>query len=141
LRYGRRMSADVAASRDRGILVDSTEYPFVEVRFGRHSDADYDAYFEEMTQIAERPGPRVLLVDCTSSSVPSAAMRRRLVAWNVSHRVRIRESVGGVAFVIPSAVIRGVLTAMLWVQPIEAPYVIVKTRRDGLAACHHWLSL
>src|SRR5690606_802456 len=134
------VSAVAASSGPSGLHVDVSAYPFVDVVIGHYIDDDIEAYFDAMTELVTRPGPHVLLVDCHCATIPSQAMRRRHLAWNAEHRERIRDGVSGIAFVIPSAVIRGVLTAIFWVQPLEAPYVVVKTREEGLAACHHWLS-
>jgi hypothetical protein len=134
------VTARVAAPAGPGFRIDVSAYPFVDVVIERHVEVDLDAYFDEMERVLMRPGPHVLLVDCQRATIPSTTTRRRHLAWNTKHRERIRDRVGGMAFVIPSAVIRGALTALFWMQPLEAPYVVVKTRDEALAACHHWLS-
>ena len=37
----------------------------------------------------------------------------------------------GYAFVIDSAVVRGILTAILWLAPMPAPHVVVSTVEEG----------
>lgn len=134
------MTPRVATAEPKGAFVDTSAYPFVDVVVGPHPGHGVEAYFDEMTQLLVRPGPHVILLDCTAAHLPSTSTRRRHLEWQAAHRDLIRAGVGGVAFVIPSAVIRGALTAALWMQPLEAPHVVVRTRREALSACHHWLS-
>jgi hypothetical protein len=134
------VTARVAAPAGQGFRIDLSAYPFVDVVIEGSDPVDLDVYFSQMERVLMRPGPHVLLVDCQRATIPSTTTRRRHLAWNTKHRDRIRDRVAGMAFVIPSAVIRGALTAIFWMQPLEAPYVVVKTRDEALAACHHWLS-
>lgn len=133
------MTALVASEPERGFRIDVSRYPFVEIVI-RHVEDELDAYFAELAAVLARPGPHVLLIDCTDSTLFRNEMRRRQLTFNAANCERIRSTVSGVAFVVPSAVLRGALTAAFWVQPFEADHVIVRSRDEGLSACHHWLS-
>jgi len=129
-----------ASRRTERVVFDTSAYPFVRIRFGRFGDAEFQGFMDEMEELIKRPAPRVLLIDTTNASIPTQAQRRRLTQWLSEHRERLKGDVLGVAFVVPSAVMRGVLTAMFWIQPFPAPYLFVPTVTEGLEACRHWLS-
>lgn len=134
------MQQQSAPRRPEGVVFDTSAYPFVRIRFGRFGDMEFDGFLAEMEELIKRPAPRVLLVDTTYSSIPTQAQRRRLTQWFSLHRARLKGEVTGIAFVVPSAVMRGVLTAMFWIQPFPAPYLFVRNMAEGLDACRHWLS-
>jgi len=129
-----------APTRPEGVSFDTSAYPFVRIRFGRFGDVEFEGFLAEMEELIKRPAPRVLLVDTTHASLPTQAQRRRMTQWFAHHRERLKHDVAGIAFVVPSAVMRGVLTAIFWMQPLPAPYLFVPSVPEGVDACRHWLS-
>jgi hypothetical protein len=117
------------------IIVDDSRRPIVTVRFiGSVTDEEFHAYLREMEErVLGRKQPYVSIYDATLA-VPTPATQRKMQAeWLRQHRdILVRCSLG-VAFVIRSPLVRGVLTAILWMQPLEWPHVVVPTVADAEA--------
>ena len=60
--------------------------------------------------------------------------RKRQAEWQREHERAIREYSLGTAFAISSALVRGDLTAIFWVQPLPNPYFIAVS----LAEAERW---
>ncbi len=45
----------------------------------------------------------------------------------------------GVCFVLANPVIRGVLTAILWLQPVSERYEVCSTRKEADQCCRQWV--
>jgi hypothetical protein len=109
------------------IEIDETRRPIVLVRFiGTATDAEFDAYLVAMTdQVLARRQPTVTILDATRSTTTNAAQRKRQASWLADNAEGLRRYSLGTAFVIRSAAVRGVLTAIFWLQPLDRPYTIV----------------
>jgi hypothetical protein len=55
-----------------------------------------------------------------------------MAEWMKGYDALIRERTVGCAFVLPSALQRGILTAILWIQPMACPHTIVGTLDEAL---------
>ncbi|MEM6958453.1 MAG: hypothetical protein AAF411_20865 [Myxococcota bacterium] len=61
--------------------------------------------------------PRTLVVDLSELEPVGAKIRQEFAAWRRRHRPVFKTSVYAGVFVVPTALLRGVLTAVSWVQP------------------------
>ena len=59
--------------------------------------------------------------------------------WMKRHEEMMRGRTAGIAFVIESALVRGGLTAVLWLAPLPCPHVVVKTLDDAIVWCEQKL--
>jgi len=116
-----------------GIHVDVSRAPIIVVRFGRTwTDADFDAYLDAMeTAVLSRREATVTILDAQVAMTTPATQRRKQAAWLEKNEAVLRRYSLGTAFVITNPVVRGVLTAILWIQPMAAPHVVVATPREA----------
>jgi hypothetical protein len=120
------------------ITIDERRRPIVLVTFvGTATDAEFDQYLRDMTeQILGRRQQTVTILDATRSDNTSAAQRKKQAEWLATHKDDLRRYSLGTAFVIKSAMVRGALTAIFWLQPMDRPHTIVATldEAEGWAA-------
>lgn len=116
-----------------GITVDLSRFPIVNVRFGTSwSDADFDRYLETMEREAlARCEPNVTILDARGAMNTPAIQRRKQAEWLRRHEATLKQHSLGTAFVIDSALVRGVLTAILWMQPMPAAHIVVATIEEA----------
>lgn len=115
------------------ITLDTSSSPILRVSFeGEVSEAEMRAHLAELTRaIRERP-LNAIVYDARRSGTPSAVQRRLQAEWMKEHEALIRSRNAGVAFVIESALIRGALTAILWMQPMATEHTVVATMDEAL---------
>ena len=114
------------------IQVDTRHWPVVVVSFvGAYSEDQFDAYLAEMDAVVARSGRRVLIYDATECGLVAASQRRKQADWMKAHAYQTRGNTAGIVFVLPSALLRGVLTAIFWIHPLESPHAIVKELEEA----------
>lgn len=119
------------------ILVDQTDFPVVLVTIeGVATDAELEAYLHAMEGLIARAytsSVRVAhVIDARRTLTTPAGQRRRLAAWMKAHDDANRETCAAFAFVFDSALARGLLTAVLWLQPLPARHGIFSTVGEAL---------
>lgn len=113
------------------ITIDDSRSPLLVIRYvGIVSDDEFKRYLDEMKAIRSR-GPGVAVLDATGSGSTPATQRKMQADWLRRNREMLRRNSLGTAFVIPSAAIRGVLTAILWISPLPSPHIVVSTYDEG----------
>lgn len=124
-----------------GISLDTARWPLLYVRFRGSADvAIWDGYLEALTRvITQRPGKRVMIMDATECGMVSAAARRKQAEWMAKYDDNTRMFTMGIAFVLPSPLLRGALTAVFWLQPLPCPYAVVKDVPTAMERCEAWL--
>lgn len=114
------------------IEIDESRWPMIVVTFtGNATEAEFDDYLRRMSEFLQRSEPYVTVLDATRSDVTPATQRRKQADWLRAREASLRRHSAGTAFVISSAVVRGVLTAILWMQPLPQQHVIVATRAEA----------
>ena len=127
------------------IQFDHSRWPLVVVtHHGAPTDAEFDEYLVKLKDNLDRAVRErmktVLIFDATHATSSSAKQRQRQAAWMKQHEAPSRLHSAGYAFVIPSTIVRGALTAVLWLSPMPAPYVVVATFAEAQAFCMKMLS-
>ncbi len=127
------------------IQFDQSRWPLVVVtHHGAPTDEEFDAYLlklkENLDRAVRERMKTVLIFDATHASGSSAKQRQKQAAWMKQHEAPSRLHSAGYAFVIPSTVVRGALTAILWLSPMPAPYVVVATLGEAESFCFKMLS-
>jgi len=116
------------------IEIDDSRYPLVRVTFEGHvADHVFDRYLETMSRVLQRRMKNAIVFDARLARSPTAMQRSKQVAWLKANRETIQTYSCGSAFVVASTVIRGVLTAILWVAPIPGAHVVVATLPEAEA--------
>ena len=93
-------------------------WPIIVVR-PRHNVSDAQlrkALDEYSAMLASRSGPFVILMDNRHSPGLSAAQRKIIGEYNVANEARTRARCRGMAFVMTSAFVRGIMTAVFWLK-------------------------
>jgi hypothetical protein len=117
-----------------GIQVDESRFPLVVVTFvGQLADHEFDRYLLTMSRVLQRRTKNALVFDALRAAAPTAMQRSKQAAWLKANRDLIVQYSCGSAFVIASAIIRGGLTAILWVSPIPGAHTVVSTLAEGEA--------
>jgi hypothetical protein len=133
--------ATPSGGKQDAIRVHADCWPLIYVSFHGSSDGPmFDRYLDELTRALRlRSGPRAMVMDASECSYVSAAARKKQAEWMRMHDQDTREFTRGVAFILPSSLLRGALTAVLWLQPLSCPHAIVKDAATALARCQSWL--
>jgi len=100
------------------------------------TDAEYREYLDEMMRIMryEFRGRRRVVINDASRWMKSNAIQRQMQAeWIKEHAMTLRATTAAIVFVIPSAMIRGAMRAVLWLQPLPVPHELFGTLEDAIA--------
>ncbi len=101
---------------------------------GAVSDEEFEQYLGKLTDVVlARESDTVTIFDLTRAESASASRRQRQARWLAENDEAIGRHSLGSAFVVRSTVTRAALTAILWLQPMERPYVVVGTVADAEA--------
>jgi hypothetical protein len=119
------------------IHVDDTRHPLVVVRFvGDIADHELTSYLAEMeSRVLARRQTSATVMDATLVRSVTARQRRMQAEWMEKHEEALARVSVGSAFVITSAMVRGALTAILWLKPMPTPHVVVSTVAEAEAWC------
>ncbi len=98
---------------------------------GQVTDEQFRAYLSALSALMGRGGWRVLVYDARLAAPAPASQRRMQAEWMKLNDAGVRRSTAGIAFVIPSAVVRGVLTAIFWLQPLACPHLVTESFEEA----------
>jgi len=116
------------------IKVDETHWPLAVFTFGGQVTAEeLEAYLKASERMLKRNEQYIGLVLTEKMSPLELPLMRRQAAWIKEHHAQLRDQSLGVALVIPSAMLRGVLKAILWLQPMPQPHSVTSTTEEALA--------
>ena len=120
------------------IHVDETKWPWVSVRYpASFNDEEWKKHSDALAALFQRRTKFVLLSDASLSPIPTAT-QRKFAAERISElRHDWSTYCMGMAFVSPSALVRGVMTAINWASPPPFPqrmFASVDQAEDWLRA-------
>jgi hypothetical protein len=129
-----------------GIRVDTTDWPmFVfELPEFRLVDSDINLAFAHIEQIwreCQKDHEKCCLImdAARTQALPPASQRKLAADWAKSTAgLQKVVSVGG-ACVTPSSIIRGIITAILWIYKPETPVAFFATRDEAKLQAIEWL--
>ena len=87
-------------------------------------------------RVFARKEPYTLLVDANQAGVPGADVRKLFADFSARNREHTRRYCRGEAYVMSSALVRGALTAVMWLSPFEYPHKVFAT----VAEARTWLA-
>lgn len=96
-------------------------------------DDQVDDYLAAAAAVLERPEVHAVVLDATHVRSVSAYTRRRIVEWHRVYHRRLNERCAGVAYVLPSPLIRFAAMTVLLVSGISVPYTLAATREEAEA--------
>jgi hypothetical protein len=128
-----------------GIRVDTTDWPILLMVMPGHRVRDEDvrsalAYIEELMLECKKCREKCVQVTDASgmTTLPPASQRKITGEWiKATIQLQREVSLGG-ANVTPSAIIRGMITAIHWFHKPETPVVFVATRAAGVLQALRW---
>lgn len=128
-----------------GIRVDTTDWPLLLMVMPDHrlEDGDVQSAVMHLEQIMlECKKSREKCVQVTDASamtaLPTASQRKLTGEWMKKTGDLQRDVSLGGANVTPSAIIRGIITAIHWFHKPETPVVFVATRDEGMLQAIKW---
>jgi hypothetical protein len=101
--------------------------------------ASFDRYLAALAQdidSADETEQRAVLYETPNPGAVSADQRKKLAALLAARTDKLARVTAGYTLVTPSAIARGVVTAVFWLAPPPYEYSIVATIPEGLA----WLA-
>jgi hypothetical protein len=123
-----------------GIRTESSDWPIVVTTFPEERVGDEDlrgmlGHLEELMRDAESRRERIFLItDITQMRQLTPASQRKLTADWMKHTFSLGKVASvGAAHVTPSAILRGIITAVAWVQPPPNPSHCVATLEEALS--------
>jgi hypothetical protein len=108
------------------ITFDERDWPVMVIRFsGAPTDAEFEAYLERYDTYLNRTD-RYGLIMVTEPNTPMTKSKhaRMQAAWIKERFARLSDRCVGIAFVLPSPMMRGVLKAILAMQTLPVPYAV-----------------
>lgn len=110
---------------DRGVIV---------VRYdGRPNESDFQAYLDRYTELLERGVPYATVYTTEPDArMPTPRQVRMQASWMKEYRDVAAALSKGLAFHLPSPLMRGVLRGVLAIQPLGAQHVVVETEAEAM---------
>ncbi len=116
------------------VELDDSTWPVATLRIVGTASAEEEAYFTTSSvRFPERREHYVAIIDLREAATPTPRFVRSQAAAQKAHLEELRAYCLGVAFVIQSAMLRGALRAILHLQDLPSPYIVVKTIEDARA--------
>lgn len=113
--------------RDEGPIVTVTPPPEL-------TDEALASILQGLEACLARGSPYVLIFDLSQSGVPTAVQRATLAAHIRKNKSRSQRWVRGIAVVAPSPIVRGMLTAIFWLEPLGVTHEVLST----VAEARNW---
>lgn len=109
-------------------VIDESRWPLVIATFdGDASDEEHLAWLRERTSQLLRRERHALILDARKCGALPPSQRKIQADWQREHTALAQKYTLGVAFLSASPVMRGILTAVIWLQPIKWPHEVVGT--------------
>lgn len=125
-------SHNPTSSKPHFLEYDETRFPLVLVRpRGRATDADLDGLLVALKRPLLRREKYVEIFDATHTDPGTSTQRRRIAEWMRAHANLISTYSVGTVIVVPSALVRGALTAIFWIQPMPCPHAVASTMAEA----------
>ena len=128
------------------IRVDTSNWPILLMDSGAYvaSDAELGGALDCVTQVyraCRAAGEKCAHITDISraTNIPPATQRRMAGEWVKRNRELMAATCVGGGAVTPSAIIRGIVTAIYWIQTPPTPQVIVATLDEAMGASFKYL--
>jgi hypothetical protein len=116
------------------IVVDEKFWPLVVFRFRDHvSIEELEEYLRRQEVMLARRERTIALVLTDNLRMWEAPVLRRQAEWIKHHYYDLKRTSIGAALVIKSPVVRGMLKAVLWLQPMPQPHFVTSSIEEALA--------
>lgn len=118
-----------------GSIVVSSDDGVVVVRFhGRPNDETFTDYLEQYQSLVDEGGEYVAMyVTDSDARMPSHRHAIRQAKWMKVNQEKTARLCRGLAFVLPSPLMRGFLRAVLQLQPLKVPHQVFRDEEPALS--------
>jgi hypothetical protein len=114
------------------ITLDDSRWPLVMfIAKGSLSESQFDSYLGLYSRILSRGERYVAIFDAREAKPMDVQLVKRQARWIDENAEALVRCNVGIAFVIPSPMIRGVFKAILWIRPMPQPYVVLNTMQEA----------
>ena len=121
--------------------LDESGFPLVVVTFrGQMSASVLASYFARVHVWARDQLCFACVYDISRIEIPTAGERKAITDVMTTHEAIVERHCLGAAIVASNPLLRGMVTAILWIQPIKHPHAVVSTRREALTLCAGWIA-
>ncbi len=100
----------------------------VHVSEGSPTEAQFDAYVREATELVLHGGPHVVVMDASRLTHASSYGRMIKKDWLDQYGEALRKSCLGTAVVLSSPVLRFISSTIMLLRPLPVPYFVCETR-------------
>lgn len=117
-------------------------WPLLEIRYHvTPSQPDFDAYLRHLSEVLSRKQRFAICITTEPEVTLRPQMRRQQAQWVKDHAGALKEHCAGFAFCLESMIQRGVLTGILWAQPLPCPHKVAKSPAEARRWCREQLGL
>ena len=115
------------------ITQDRSRWPLVVFTSRRAlSESDFESYLAEYDRLLAREERYAAIFDAREAKPLDVKLVKRQAQWMEQNAAALKRLNVGIAFVIPSPLIRGVLRAILWMRPMPQPYNVCEAMPQAL---------
>jgi hypothetical protein len=112
---------------------DISAWPVVQFKFvGRLDEADIERYFRDGDAIVRGDRSYACVMDGLAMLIPEVDFVRRQSQWIKRNEEDMRRVNRGIAFVATSAVVRGLVRAVLHLSPLPVPHAVFSELSEAM---------
>lgn len=126
------------------VVIDTDRWPVVRIQFPSRalSDAALGDFLERADEMLDTGGQCAAILDMERATfVPSATQRARFAGWMRANGDRNRRQIVGTAILAKSAILRGTITAIYWLQKPVTPQHVAADLGDAVRWCQTQLGV
>lgn len=113
--------------------IDTSQHPLIIIKFSEKEPtrAEFEEYLKSMESLYGTHSDFVIILDASATKYLSSELRIRQGQWMKEKEEIIKKSCKGMAFIIPSAMVRMLFNAIMLVQKLPAPHSIHSNFEDA----------
>jgi hypothetical protein len=106
--------------------IDESQFPIIHIhRSGTLSDEQFETFLARFDELmATRLQPYVLVFEMHESAMTPFGQAQRQASWMKERQALLKRQVLGMAFVLPSSVLRFALKVIFQLQPMPVPHEV-----------------
>ncbi len=116
------------------VAIDKSKFPVIALQFGNFepSAQQFEEYLDEMQKLYESEEKYVIIFDSSKSQYLSTENRIKQGVWMKKNDALTKEKVLGLAFVVPSIMIRMLLNAIFLIQKPSVDYKVCTKMEEAV---------
>ncbi|MFP4090505.1 MAG: STAS/SEC14 domain-containing protein [Cyclobacteriaceae bacterium] len=116
------------------VTFDMSLSPVVIITFtgNEPTEENFQAYLDETLHLYDHKEPLSIVFDATQAPLPGLKYQKMQADWLKRHEQLMKNYCRGTAYVIPNALVRGILKAIFALQKQPVPYEIFPRREEGI---------